>query len=135
MAAKASVKDVYHGTGRRKTSVARVRVSPGEGKIRINKRDLKEYFCHEAQWEAVYAPLQAAGCASDVDVSVRVMGGGSTGQSGAVSLGLARALVKFNADFEETLRSNKLMTRDSRRKERKKYGLAGARRSFQFSKR
>jgi len=134
MAAKEK-KDLYWGTGRRKTAVARVRVESGDGKILVNKRELKEYFAHRSQWETVRAPLEAVGCASDVNVSVRVLGGGGTGQSGAVSLGLARALVKFNAEYEEVLRSNKLMTRDSRRKERKKYGKARARRSFQFSKR
>jgi len=134
MAAKQK-KDLHWGTGRRKSAVARVRVESGDGKILINKRELREYFAHESHWEAVRAPLEAAGCGGDVNVNVRVLGGGGTGQSGAVSLGLSRALIKFNPDFEEVLRSHKLMTRDSRRKERKKYGKAGARRSFQFSKR
>ncbi len=135
MAAKEKKTPDINGTGRRKSSVARVRVVPGSGKFLINKRDIEAYFPKPSESARVLAPLNAVGCASEVDVLVRVSGGGFTGQSGATALGLARALVKFNSEYEEPLRKTKLLTVDARRKERKKYGRAGARRSFQFSKR
>ena len=123
------------GTGRRKSSVARVRVRPGSGKISINRKQLDEYFVNDQDRSAITETLAAADCASSVDVLVRVSGGGTTGQSGAVRMGLARALVSYNEALHETLRDGGFLTRDSRMKERKKPGLRGARRGVQFSKR
>tara|TARA_R110002049_G_scaffold27321_2_gene94101 strand:+ start:215041 stop:215454 length:414 start_codon:yes stop_codon:yes gene_type:complete len=123
------------GTGRRKSSVARVRVRPGSGKITINRKPIEEYFVNDQDRKAVEATLQAAECAESVDVLVRVDGGGLTGQSGAVRMGLARALVGYNESLHEPLREGGFLTRDSRMKERKKPGLRGARRGVQFSKR
>lgn len=123
------------GTGRRKKSVARVRVRPGSGNVTINKRPMQEFFPILQDQNAVLAPLAATGTASTVDVFIRVSGGGTTGQSGACSLGIARALKKMQEENEAPLREKGLLTRDSRMKERKKYGLHGARRGTQFSKR
>ena len=123
------------GTGRRKSSVARVRVRPGDGKILINKRSLEDYFVRDQQRNAVLAPLEHTGQRSAVDVIIRVHGGGFTGQADACKLGIARALKNFNPDLEEALRDSNLLTRDSRMVERKKFGLRGARRGTQFSKR
>lgn len=125
----------FLGTGRRKKSVARVRVRPGSGQITINKRELAEFFPILQDQNAVRAPLAATGNAGTIDVLIRVSGGGTTGQSGACSLGIARALKKMHEDNEAPLREQSLLTRDSRMKERKKYGLHGARRGTQFSKR
>ena len=122
------------GTGRRKTSVARVRVRPGEGKIKINNRTLEEYFCNIRQRNAVVAPLEQTGKRAQFDVLIHVDGGGITGQADACKLGIARALKKSGEDMDK-LRENALLTRDGRMKERKKYGLRGARRGTQFSKR
>ena len=123
------------GTGRRKTSVARVRVRPGSGKITVNGRPMEEYFVNDQDRHAIVETLSAVGQEGAVDVLVRVSGGGLTGQSGAVRMGLARALVSFNHEMHDTLRDGNYLTRDSRMKERKKYGLRGARRGVQFSKR
>lgn len=123
------------GTGRRKSSVARVRVRPGEGRIAINKRSLEDYFPREQQRNAVLAPLEKTGTRGDVDVIIRVHGGGITGQADACKLGIARALKSYDSQLEEALRDSGLLTRDGRMKERKKYGLRGARRGTQFSKR
>jgi len=123
------------GTGRRKSSVARVRIRPGQGNITINKRSLDEYFYCEQHRNDVLAPLVHTGKRDEVDVIIRVGGGGITGQSGACKLGIARALKNFDASLEETLRDSGLLTRDGRMKERKKPGLRGARRGTQFSKR
>lgn len=123
------------GTGRRKTSVARVRIRPGDGRITINKRTLEDFFSNLTDRNAVMAPLEATGQTGKVDVIIRVHGGGITGQSGAIKLGIARALKRFDSELDETLRHSGLMTRDGRMKERKKYGLRGARRGTQFSKR
>ena len=123
------------GTGRRKTSVARVRIRPGSGKLTVNKRELAEFFPNEQDQIAVLAPLEAAGKKSEVDVIVRVHGGGSTGQAGAIRMGIARALVSFDSEAFPTMRDGGFLTRDSRMKERKKPGLRGARRGTQFSKR
>lgn len=123
------------GTGRRKTAIARVRIKPGNGKIVVNKRDLEEYFTTPKERRAVMAPLKAVEAETSFDVFVSASGGGFCAQAGAISLGLARALVKSNPEHELVLRDAKYMTRDARQKERKKYGLRGARRSFQFSKR
>lgn len=123
------------GTGRRKSSVARVRVRAGQGTILINERPFEEYFPLTQQRNAVLAPLVATGTRERVDVSIRVHGGGPTGQSDACKLGLARALKQFDGESEAALRDSNLLTRDSRMVERKKYGLRGARRATQFSKR
>lgn len=123
------------GTGRRKAAVARVRIRPGEGKFLINKRLLEEYFPREGDRLAISAPLTAANGQGRWDIFVNVHGGGLTGQTGAVLLGLARALVKADPQCEATLRGQGLLTRDARKVERKKYGRSGARRGFQFSKR
>jgi small subunit ribosomal protein S9 len=123
------------GTGRRKSSVARVRIRPGSGKIAINRRDLENYFPLPKDRNDVMASLNATGKALEVDVIVKVHGGGVSGQSGAILLGIARALKNYDATTEEALRENGLLTRDSRMKERKKPGLHGARRGTQFSKR
>jgi small subunit ribosomal protein S9 len=123
------------GTGRRKTSVARVRIRPGSGKIIINQRPLEDYFHIEQDRRAVLAALDQTGKRDSVDVVVKVHGGGITGQSGAIKLGIARALRKFDAEVDDTLRHSGLLTRDGRMKERKKYGLRGARKGTQFSKR
>ncbi|PQO38609.1 MULTISPECIES: 30S ribosomal protein S9 [Pirellulaceae] len=123
------------GTGRRKSSVARVRIKPGSGKIVINDRELNEYFPHEQDQNAVMAPLRDSGYDSKVDVRILVTGGGPTGQSGACRMGLGRALLSMDPEVGHQLKDNGHLTRDSRMKERKKYGLHGARRGTQFSKR
>ncbi len=123
------------GTGRRKSSVARVRVRSGSGKITVNNKPIADYFVNDQHRESVFSTLAAVGHGDDVDVLVRVTGGGMTGQSGAVRMGLARALVSYDESLHETLRDGGFLTRDSRMKERKKPGLRGARRGVQFSKR
>ena len=123
------------GTGRRKSSVARVRLRSGKGKVTINKRDISEFFCNEQDRKAALAPLEAAGKQEDVDVVVLVHGGGTTGQAGAVRMGIARALVSLGEENFPPMRDGGFLTRDSRMKERKKPGLRGARRASQFSKR
>ena len=123
------------GTGRRKTSVARVRIREGSGKITINKRELDDYFKVEQDRNAVLAPLQHCEVLDSVDVMIRCHGGGTTGQAGACMQGIARALLKHDSDLAEKLREKSFLTRDSRMKERKKPGLHGARRGTQFSKR
>ena len=125
----------FLGTGRRKSSVAHVRLRPGSGNILVNKKPLEEYFVRQQDRSAVTAPLEQAGNQSEIDVVIRVHGGGTTGQSGACRLGIARALAKFDPELEAGLREAHLMTRDGRMKERKKPGLRGARKSTQFSKR
>jgi len=125
----------FWGTGRRKTAVARVRIKPGSGKFLVNDREVNNFFCVEKDRVAVRTPLTVTETTKTVDVFVNVCGGGITGQADAVMLGLARALVKANSDYEPKLRAQNLLTRDARKVERKKYGQAGARRRFQFSKR
>ncbi len=126
----------WWGTGRRKTSVARVRMRNGDGAIRINDRSIDDYFCQERDRTDIVAPLVATGVMGKVDVHVRVHGGGTTGQAGAIVLGIARALKGADEpQFMDTLREGGYLTRDSRMVERKKYGQRGARRRFQFSKR
>ncbi|MBI4606738.1 MAG: 30S ribosomal protein S9 [Planctomycetes bacterium] len=122
-------------TGRRKSSVARVRLKPGTGKLTINRRELKEYFKTIREETRVLAPLRAVSGEASFDIHVNAEGGGLTGQSGAIAMGIARALLKHNPEHEHVLREAKFLTRDARRKERKKYGRRGARRGFQFSKR
>jgi small subunit ribosomal protein S9 len=154
--AKAAPKKFYLGTGRRKTAVARVRLSEGSGKIQINGRGLTDYFTEEKDRGSVMGPLQLAEMSSKLDVFVNVGGGGFTGQAGAICQGIARALkIMFGLDtagaaaapsedgaaeagggsFAKRLRDSGYLTRDGRMKERKKYGRKGARKSFQFSKR
>lgn len=128
-------KEFCWGTGRRKKAVARVRLRPGSGKILINDRPVDEYFVNPRDQKDVRSPLAAAGSLERYDVWVNVGGGGSTGQAGAVLLGLARALCQADPACVGLMKDNDFLTRDSRIKERKKYGHAAARRSFQFSKR
>ncbi len=123
------------GTGRRKSAVARVRIRPGEGKILINKREMTDFFPHLKDQQMVLSPLEILGMVRSYDVSVNLNGGGWTGQSGAIALGLARALSKHMPEIERDLRNRGLLTRDARCKERKKPGQPGARKRFQFSKR
>ncbi len=123
------------GTGRRKSSVARVRVKDGSGKILINGRELNVYFPVPADQRAVTDTLDAAGARESVDVRITVSGGGNTGQSGACKMGIARALSCLDSEHFSRLRDGGFLTRDSRMKERKKCGLHGARRGVQFSKR
>jgi small subunit ribosomal protein S9 len=123
------------GTGRRKTSVARVRIRPGDGKLIINERSLDDYFTIVQDRNAVVAPLDHTGVRGSVDVIIRVHGGGNTGQAGACRQGIARALMRYDSDLAEKLREQHFLTRDARMKERKKPGLHGARRGTQFSKR
>ena len=123
------------GTGRRKSSVARVRVKPGSGQFKINDREVNEYFSQEQDRNSVAAPLKATNTTGALDVFVNVRGGGTTGQAGAVMLGIARALKNYDPTLLKSLRDGGYLTRDSRMVERKKPGKPGARRSFQFSKR
>ncbi len=123
------------GTGRRKSAIARVRIRAGSGKITVNDRELKDYFSVEKERQSVVESLEAVGHREDVDVIIRCSGGGIAGQAGAVRLGIARALVAYDETTFAHFRSNGFLTRDSRMKERKKYGLRGARRGTQFSKR
>ncbi len=125
----------YYGTGRRKSSVARVYLVPGTGKIIINKRDMDEYFGLDTLKVIVRQPLVATETADKFDVLVNVRGGGYTGQAGAIRHGIARALLNVDADYRPILKSAGYLTRDPRMKERKKYGLKAARRAPQFSKR
>lgn len=135
-AVKKSPKNPYiWGTGRRKTAVARVRIKPGTGKFIVNEKEVGKFFCVERDRESVNTPLRLTETGKSLDVFVNVRGGGITGQAGAVSLGLSRALVEYNPEFEAKLRAENLLTRDARKVERKKYGRSGARRRFQFSKR
>lgn len=126
---------VAMGTGRRKTAVARVRIKSGSGSLTINGVSLDEYFRVERDRQMVEAPLKATETFGNVDVWVRVNGGGTTGQTGAIVLGIARALEAYNSQFHETLSAGRFLTRDSRMVERKKFGYKKARKSFQFSKR
>ena len=125
----------YYGTGRRKSSVARVYLLPGNGKITINKRDMDDYFGLDTLKLIVKQPLALTDVLTRFDVRVNVNGGGSTGQAGAIRHGIARALVAADVDFRPALKKAGFLTRDPRMKERKKYGLKGARRAPQFSKR
>ncbi len=128
-------KHYFWGTGRRKRAVARVRLRAGNGKFEVNKRPLEHYFTQERDRLDAVAPLKATETHGKVDVFVNVTGGGITGQAGAILLGVARALKAANQEYDDALRAGGYLTRDSRMRERKKYGRRGARRSFQFSKR
>ena len=123
------------GTGRRKSSIARVRIRAGSGKIIINKRELDVHFPILQDQKTLLEPLEESGKRNEVDVLIRVHGGGNTGQAGACRMGIARALVSYDEETFSIMRDNNFLTRDSRMKERKKYGLRGARRGTQFSKR
>ena len=125
----------YYGTGRRKSSVARVYLVPGNGKITINKRDINEYFGLETLKLIVKQPLELTQTLGRFDVRVNVFGGGFTGQAGAIRHGISRALLDADVELRPTLKRAGFLTRDPRMKERKKYGLKGARRAPQFSKR
>lgn len=123
------------GTGRRKTAVARVRLREGSGTIVVNGKPVDRYFTEEKHRKDVLAPLVATGTRERLDFLVRVDGGGCSGQAGAVTMGIARALKRFDPSFDQALREGGFLTRDSRMVERKKYGRKGARKRFQFSKR
>ncbi len=127
--------DRYYGTGRRKSSVARVYLLPGTGKITINKRDIDEYFGFETLKLIVRQPLELTETTAKYDIKINVHGGGFTGQAGAIRHGISRALIEADAELRPALKSAGFLTRDPRMKERKKYGLKGARRAPQFSKR
>jgi small subunit ribosomal protein S9 len=125
----------YYGTGRRKTSTARVFLRPGSGTLTINRRKFEEFFPTEALRTQIKTPLVLTETADKFDILATVAGGGVSGQAGAVRLGIARALVTYNLELRKALKTEGLLTRDARAKERKKYGMAGARKRFQFSKR
>jgi len=126
---------MYYGTGRRKSSVARVYLLPGSGKVTVNKRDIDEYFDFETLKLIIRQPMELTGTLGKFDVKVNVFGGGYTGQAGAIRHGISRALLQADEDFRVPLKKAGFLTRDPRMKERKKYGLKGARRAPQFSKR
>ena len=125
----------YYGTGRRKSSVARVYLKPGTGKITVNKKDIDEYFGQDVLKVIIKQPLTATETTDKLDVVVNVHGGGFTGQAGAIKHGIARALLSVDPEYRVTLKKAGYLTRDPRMKERKKYGLKKARRAPQFSKR
>lgn len=125
----------YKGLGRRKTSIAKVRLTPGTGKILINKKSPQEYFPNDLVIQDMNQPLVITNTEKSFDIEVRVLGGGFTGQAGAIRLGITRALINANEEYKPILKKAGLVTRDARVKERKKYGKYGARRSPQFTKR
>ena len=127
--------DEYYGTGKRKSSTARVRLLPGEGQVTVNKRNLSNYFKNEIQRTVIRYPLALTDTLGKFDVRALVDGGGTSGQAGAIRLGIANALLQFNSELRPKLKKAGLLRRDSRIKERKKYGQKGARKRFQFSKR
>jgi small subunit ribosomal protein S9 len=134
-AAPATPANVFLGTGRRKTSTARVRITEGTGKLIVNGRDFEKYFSHENFAKQAYAPLLTVELREKIDVTANVAGGGVTGQAGAVAHGIARALQKMNIELRPKLKKAGHIKRDPREKERKKAGQPGARKRFQFSKR
>jgi small subunit ribosomal protein S9 len=125
----------YYGTGRRKSAIARVYLRPGSGDFKVNGRPFDQYFVTESQRRSAREPLLSTETASSFNVAVRVSGGGVNGQADAVKLGIARALMLFNIELRKKLKAEGLISRDSRSKERKKYGQKGARKRFQYSKR
>ncbi|HSW38508.1 MAG TPA: 30S ribosomal protein S9 [Acidobacteriota bacterium] len=125
----------YYGTGKRKSSTARVRLLPGAGRMIVNKRDLSDYFKNETQRTVIRYPLAVTDNIGKFDIKAIVSGGGASGQAGAIRLGIAKALLQFNTELRTRLKKAGLLSRDSRVKERKKYGQKGARKRFQFSKR
>ena len=130
-----AVLDKFYGTGRRKTSVARVWIRPGAGRIVVNRRAFDDFFPRETLRMIIAQPFQVTNTAGQFDVFVNVAGGGPTGQAGAVRHGIARALVRFDEKLRQALKKAGLLTRDPRMRERKKYGQPGARQKFQYSKR
>jgi small subunit ribosomal protein S9 len=126
---------IKNGTGRRKSSVARVYLTSGKGKITINGRDFRKYLCRDNLANVVLEPLEAIDKVKDYDFNINVRGGGLSGQAGAIRLGIARALLEENVDNRSLLKAGGYLKRDSRKVERKKYGQPGARKRFQFSKR
>lgn len=131
----AEPKAITVATGRRKTSIARVRMWPGTGQIRVNGRSLEDYFSREVSRMVVHQPFEAANAVGRYDVTANIVGGGPSGQAVALCHGIARALERFDSGNRAALKRRGLLTRDSRKKERKKYGQRGARARFQFSKR
>ncbi|HEY7366539.1 MAG TPA: 30S ribosomal protein S9 [Methylomirabilota bacterium] len=131
----AAVVERFYGTGRRKTSVARVWIRPGSGRVVINRRAFEDYFPRETLRMIIAQPFQVSNTAGQFDMLATVMGGGPTGQAGALRHGLARALVRFDENLRQVLKKAGLLTRDPRMRERKKYGQPGARQKFQYSKR
>jgi small subunit ribosomal protein S9 len=127
--------DQFYGTGKRKSSTARVYLVPGTGAFKVNQRELADYFRNETQRALIHSPLAVTDNVGKFDVRVTVDGGGITGQAGAIRLGIAKALLEFNSELRPKLKRAGMLTRDSRIKERKKYGQKGARKRFQFSKR
>ncbi len=125
----------YYGTGKRKSSTARVYLMPGIGDIKVNKRELADYFRNETHRTVIRSPLTVTDCLGKFDLRVTVDGGGISGQAGAIRLGIAKALLEFDGELRSKLKRAGMLTRDSRIKERKKYGQKGARKRFQFSKR
>jgi small subunit ribosomal protein S9 len=125
----------YYGTGRRKTSTARVYLRPGSGEVQVNRKPFDRYFPNETLRMIIRQPLQLTETAAKFDLVINVAGGGPAGQAGAIRHGITRALIEYNADLRPTLKHAGLVTRDPRIKERKKYGQKGARKRFQFSKR
>ena len=125
----------YYGTGRRKSSTARVYLRPGSGNITVNMRTLDRYFGRETSRMIIRQPLEVSDCSDSFDIDVKVKGGGSNGQAGAIQLGIARALLKYNGDLRLPLRQNGFLTRDAREVGRKKVGLRKARKKEQYSKR
>jgi small subunit ribosomal protein S9 len=131
----ASTTTQYYGTGRRKSSVARVYLRPGSGSIKINQRPIESYFANEVLRMVVQQPLQLTESSGKFDIYANIRGGGLTGQAWAMRLGISRALCEFNLELRPRLKQGGFLTRDSRIKERKKYGQPGARKRFQYSKR
>ncbi len=125
----------YNATGRRKSSIAQVSITPGTGKITVNKKSVDNYFPRETLRMIIRQPIELVGASGKHDINVKVLGGGPTGQAGAIRHGIARALTRMDADLRGRLKKEGFLTRDPREKERKKYGLKGARKRFQFSKR
>ncbi len=125
----------YNATGRRKTSIAQVSLTPGTGKITVNKKPVETYFPREVLRMIIRQPIELVGASGRHDIAIKVEGGGPTGQAGAIRHGISRALTKVDADLRGRLKKEGYLTRDPREKERKKYGLKGARKRFQFSKR
>jgi small subunit ribosomal protein S9 len=125
----------YYGTGRRKSAIARVFLRPGSGEVKVNGKPFETYFVTEQQRVSAKRPLALTETTATFDVVTRVTGGGVNAQADAVKMGIARALLEFNIELRKTLKSDGLLTRDARAKERKKYGQKGARKRFQFSKR
>lgn len=132
---ESTTRQQFYGTGRRKEAVARVFIKPGSGKFQVNRRPVEDYFKNIAWKNAAVEPLKYTNTLDQLDVLATVKGGGPGGQAGAVRMGLSRALAVFNPELRSGLRKNGFLTRDSRMKERKKYGQKGARKRFQFSKR